>query len=550
MTREVISDHLLARAAQVGRDAICITDADLDAPGPRILYINEAFTEITGYRADEVLGRNPRFLQGALSDRTVLDRLRADLLAGRSFEGETSNYRKGGVPFRMAWRVAPVTDDTGTVTHFIASQRDVTELRDAEELLREDGSNLQDDSDWLAALVSLSVVLARVASPGGVLDEVVATALGPLQSDAVALIRDDREHGDWVRIRVGGAFDDAGPTRWAPRAGSLIEQAIERRTPVFRASTDEPIGAGLGVVAGASAVLPIGSPSNVSGEPSDALVLTWAGPRVLRPSTRTHLGLLAQLITLSHRKTRALEDQRSLSSTLQEALLPTIGDLPNLQIATQYVAANDAAVVGGDWFDVVSLPGDRIALFVGDVVGHGAEAAALMGEIRFTIRGLLRAYGDPATLFDELDAALLDVHQPGRALATIFGGVLDPDGTLRYCNAGHPAPVICRADGSTDVLNAASYRLVGASVSDTPRATTETRMEHDDTLLAFSDGVFEDREHDYDESYGALIARLGADTCSPLDLCARALGSLADGTRSHRDDIVVLAARRDAPGPV
>jgi PAS domain S-box-containing protein len=122
-TRELAAANaslrLLESAVQQASDAFTVTTAELDPPGPKIVYANPAFSRITGYRLDEILGRNPRFLQGPGTDRTVLDHLRQSLEAGESFAGETVNYRKDGAQFWMNWRVTPVRDDDGQISHFV-----------------------------------------------------------------------------------------------------------------------------------------------------------------------------------------------------------------------------------------------------------------------------------------------------------------------------------------------------------------------------------------------------------------------------------------------
>lgn len=119
-------------AVAVGlRDSVCITDADLEH-GPRIVYVNDAFTRLTGYEAAEVIGRSPRLLQGPRSSRVELDRLRRDLAAGREFQGETINYRRDGSEFTMGWYVIPVRDQAGRITHYFGVQRDVTSTRRGE----------------------------------------------------------------------------------------------------------------------------------------------------------------------------------------------------------------------------------------------------------------------------------------------------------------------------------------------------------------------------------------------------------------------------------
>lgn len=542
-------DQLLARATHVARNAICITDADLDAPGPRILYVNPAFEQMTGWSRDEVLGRDPRFLQGPRSDRAVLDRLRADLGAGRPFQGETYNYRKDGTPFRMSWRIAAVRDTTGRVTHYVAAQDDVTNIRQAEDLLRDHAEDLEHDTDWLGVLVDLGVDLARTSDADDVLAKVVQAAVGPLGADLAAVVLVDDERSDWVVTAVRGASDVAVGTRFPPQADTLVQEALDDGRPVFHAEPGDPVGAGLGDAGGATVVVPIGVAAEQGAY--GALVIRWDRPRPFRPAERTHLGLLGRLTTMTHRKTQALENQRSLAVELQAALLPDLGELPGLEASWRYLSVADDAVVGGDWYDAVPLPDGSVALFVGDVAGHGAPAAALMGEVRFTTRGLLRAYVEPGELLDELDAALLASHPPGRALATSCAILVCPDGTIRYSGAGHPHPVIRRADGSIDVLDGARSRLLGAATSAVARSTAVDHLGPGDTLVAFSDGVFETRGLDYDDAYRRLLGRLATADDTTDGLCEAAVGSGHHGVDpgGFRDDVVVLAVRRaDEPG--
>ncbi|MEM8995232.1 MAG: PAS domain-containing protein [Acidobacteriota bacterium] len=111
------------------REGVIVTDARLDEPGPRIVYANPAFSRITGYPRADIVGRSPRILQGPRSDRAVLTRLRRQLEAGGSFEGETINYRRDGSAFVMQWYVEALADGDGRVTHYVAIQRDVTQER-------------------------------------------------------------------------------------------------------------------------------------------------------------------------------------------------------------------------------------------------------------------------------------------------------------------------------------------------------------------------------------------------------------------------------------
>jgi len=129
--------RMLSEAIAQANEAVLITEAaPIDEPGPRIVYVNEAFEEMTGYAQEEILGKTPRILQGPKTDRAVLDGLREVLEAGETWDGETINYRKDGTPYRLKWNLAPVQGEDGTIEYWVSTQQDVTEAREREEILR------------------------------------------------------------------------------------------------------------------------------------------------------------------------------------------------------------------------------------------------------------------------------------------------------------------------------------------------------------------------------------------------------------------------------
>lgn len=109
----------------VMREAVIITTPGLDAPGPTIIYVNDAFERMTGYHRRHVIGETPRLLQGPDTSRAELDRMRRALAEGRSFEGETVNYRKGGERFLLRWAVAPIYDDFNRTAAWLSVQNEV-----------------------------------------------------------------------------------------------------------------------------------------------------------------------------------------------------------------------------------------------------------------------------------------------------------------------------------------------------------------------------------------------------------------------------------------
>ncbi len=112
------------------RESIVITGTALDEPGPEILYVNAAFTKMTGWLPEEVVGKSPRFLQGPKTTRKTLDRLRRQLSKGEAFEGEDINYRKDGSEFWIDWYIEPLRGADGRINYWVAAQRDVTVKRD------------------------------------------------------------------------------------------------------------------------------------------------------------------------------------------------------------------------------------------------------------------------------------------------------------------------------------------------------------------------------------------------------------------------------------
>lgn len=126
---DAIASHLFKTAADQSFNAITVTRAaDGDQPG-EIVYVNDAFTEMTGYESADVLGETPGLLQGPKTDQDVLNRLNRKIRNGDPFHGETINYRKDGSAFTIEWKVLPITHQ-GETTHHVAVQRDVTDQHD------------------------------------------------------------------------------------------------------------------------------------------------------------------------------------------------------------------------------------------------------------------------------------------------------------------------------------------------------------------------------------------------------------------------------------
>lgn len=139
--------QLLDCAMEQSFTAVMITTACLDFPGPEILYVNAAMTRMSGYPKEALLGATPRILQGPRTDRDMLHRLRVALAAGEPFEASTVNYRRDGTPYQVEWHISPVRDETGSLTHFISVQHDITRALEDEKQIQLLSSVLEVSSD-------------------------------------------------------------------------------------------------------------------------------------------------------------------------------------------------------------------------------------------------------------------------------------------------------------------------------------------------------------------------------------------------------------------
>lgn len=137
-------EKLLAAVAFFSEDSIVITDTQLDAPGPRIVYVNPGFTKMTGYGPEEILGKSPRFLQGPKTDRAVLGEIRRKLNNNEVFFGQAVNYRKDGSEFINEWHIEPIRSDEGKVTHYLAIQHDATERVKAQQAIEQKNMALRE----------------------------------------------------------------------------------------------------------------------------------------------------------------------------------------------------------------------------------------------------------------------------------------------------------------------------------------------------------------------------------------------------------------------
>jgi len=273
--------------------------------------------------------------------------------------------------------------------------------------------------------------------------------------------------------------------------------------------------------------------------------ITFANQRPTGPFSEADVEVAEQLalqLALVVAKAQRYELDVHTSHALQANLLPP--DPPQvagLAMAVRYLAATHGVEVGGDFYDVVRLPNDQIALAVGDVVGHDITAAATMGQLNSVYRALLVDRPAPSAMIDRLQASwsLLGLQR----MATALFGTLDPTtGQLRLASAGHLPPLLISA-GYAEFLPVEPSRMLGAPPAPAPALEWAGVLPVGATLVLYTDGLVESRSADIDAGLAHLLAAAeAADTSDPDELCDRLLTDL---TGVHRaDDIALLALTR------
>ncbi|MBZ9593963.1 SpoIIE family protein phosphatase [Streptomyces yangpuensis] len=245
----------------------------------------------------------------------------------------------------------------------------------------------------------------------------------------------------------------------------------------------------------------------------------------------TEVALAATRDQLAHTEAESAERNR-LALQLQHAIMPVTPqavEAPGMRVAVRYRPAETESLVGGDWYDTVVLPSGLIMLSVGDVAGHGIEAATGMVVLRNALRGLAVTGAGPGQLLSWLNTVTHNLAK--HVTATAVCGIYDPcTRVLRWARAGHLPPVLVRGGGA-EAFPLIEGLLLGA-LPDVVYGEREVRLEPDDTLLMFTDGLVERRDSSVQDSLGHLV---NAAAAGAGDLDAR-LDRLLAGSRSDTDD--------------
>src|SRR3954452_6277693 len=313
-------------------------------------------------------------------------------------------------------------------------------------------------------------------------------------------------------------------------------------------------------------------PLTVAGRTMGAWMAGFAYPVAFTPDERSVLTTVARMLAQALSRAGTAESERELTEGLQRSMLPSLGpEIPGMSIAARYVPTGGGLQVGGDWYDMIPLPGGtsrttsgggRFALVIGDDQGHDVRAAGLMGQLRIALRAYAAEGHRPDAVLSRasrfLNGMTYGVDAPSdMRFATCLYVEVDPaTGVLEVARAGHPDPAIRMADGTVLARPTAGGLPLGID-PDADYPTTRITLEPGETMLICTDGLIETGGHDL-ESGWQRIRTILEEHKGDLEELADALVQGVHGPSSHHttgplsdrreDDIAVLLLGRPAEG--
>ncbi|MET9002679.1 GAF domain-containing SpoIIE family protein phosphatase [Amycolatopsis sp. NPDC004169] len=234
------------------------------------------------------------------------------------------------------------------------------------------------------------------------------------------------------------------------------------------------------------------------------------------------------------------EENRTATMALQRSLLPSsLPDVPGLAFGARYVPGAETGI-GGDWYDLFTLPGDRLGVVMGDVSGHGLDAAVIMGRLRSALRAYALDSESPAEVLAKLDRKAN--HFEHGAMATVAYGIIGPDReTLTLSLAGHLPPVLALPGEPARLADAPPDPPIGLTIGVPDRRTTVVGIPQGAVLVLYTDGLVERRDRPVDVGMAQLAATVRAG--DPDRVCAQVMAAMI-GNRAAQDDVALLAIRR------
>jgi PAS domain S-box-containing protein len=511
----------------------------------RWIEVNDALCELLG-RSQTQLLRQPLWDLVHPSDREEERDAVRRLLRDRPLfdQSEKRFVRPDGEVVHAIVSVSLTADSNDRPQGYIWQVVDVTEQRqaEAERAARTEAEAVVQTIGKLQQVTEAALAHLELDELLEVLVERVGEVFG---ADVVRILL--RDHADEQRFTVGAAAGlDVEPGTDVEIWGAL-QEVVERGTPVTL--QELPPGTALDPTIETAEVSSLmAAPLVIKGKVAGVVEVGSREARGFTLEDESLLILMADRAGLAIEHARAYERELSNVELLQRSLLPDkLPEIDGIQVAARYLPGGGN--VGGDWYDALPLEGGRVGVAMGDVVGHGIGAAALMGQLRHAMRAYALEGHSPAGVLDRLDRVVRSLE--GGQMATLLYLVMEEDhGTVSFASAGHVPPLVISPEGEAEYMVTAPNPPLG--VFESPQHTEKrTKLAPGSTIVLYTDGLVEERGVSIDQGLEALRLAASQDSCHPDELCERLVAAML-AIHPANDDIAVLALRAlpAAPPPL
>ncbi|MER6136233.1 SpoIIE family protein phosphatase [Streptomyces sp. NPDC001815] len=497
----------------------------------RITFLNK--------EAERVLGSGQELIGHLVWDLAALRVPGLRSLCEETVAGSTPTGLDILAPRTRRWshlRLVPLPEGLAVFFTDIHEKR----MRDAE---HEAAAHAQ--AERAARVGELTAALARAIGSQGVVDAVARHVLPPFGAAGLMIQVIEDEHTRVVGS-VGYSREFVDRVDHLPVSGrTAVTDALLTRTPQFFSSPEEyasryPKQAGQPAAGHkqAWAFLPL----IASDHPVGVCVISFDRPRAFTGEERTLLVALSGLVAQAVERARLFDAEHVRAQELQRGLLPrALPSVPACTSAARYLPAQQGMDVGGDWYDIIPLSGDRVALVIGDVMGHGTPEAATMGRLRTAVHTLTDLELPPDEILAHLNDIVAELGDD--SYATCLYGVYDPTtGVWAFACAGHPPPAVVRPDGTVDFPEVALNPPLGAGAP--PFESVELPLPEGSLLVLYTDGLVESVSRDIDTGMTQLARLLGEDSRDDLDLlCEKLTAGLLPAQQQSADDAALLVVR-------
>ncbi|MFL5839210.1 MAG: SpoIIE family protein phosphatase [Thermoleophilaceae bacterium] len=500
----------------------------------RVIEVNRALAQMLG-RSEGMFIGHP--LADALhpgdGDRLALN--------GTS---ELRFMRRDGVPVWAHVNASTVHDGSGQPLHVIVQVEDITERKEAEreraERARERAARAEAEAvaDTMQKLQSVTDVALRHLTLNELLHEVLLRIRETMEVDAAGiLLMGDHEAGE--AFASGAVVTPEGKAELGVRI-PVARDVARRIAGAGHVVTIEGVNDPLVVhplLKDSGIVSLAAAPLAVEGRLHGVIQIASVRKRRFSSQDTGLLQLIADRAALAVQHARLYEREHGIVETLQRALLPTrLPQLPGVHVAARYLPGGMGSDVGGDWYDVFPLDDGRIGVAIGDVAGHGLRAAALMGQLRNSLRAYAIEGHAPAAVVDRLNRLVRDLEQGW--MATLLYMVMSPDESeIRFANAGH-MPALAMELGDARFINVDRGPPLGVG-QDSEYVEVVESVAPGSTLIIYTDGLVEQPGIAPDVSLARLAKNALAGPVEPDDLCDHLMREQL-GQGQPRDDVAFV----------